>query len=52
MSRILIIEDETPMRTALTDLLASEGYRVLSAADGETGLQRALARNPTSFCWT
>ena len=46
MSRILIIEDETPMRTALTDLLASEGYRVLAAADGEAGLQRALAEKP------
>jgi DNA-binding response OmpR family regulator len=46
MERILIIEDETPMRTALADLLESEGYRVLTAADGETGLQRALAEKP------
>jgi len=42
MSRILIIEDEAPMRTALADLLTAEGYRVLTAADGESGLQRAL----------
>ena len=46
MSRILIIEDELPMRTALADCLAAEGYRVLTAADGETGLQRALADKP------
>ena len=46
MSRILIIEDEAPMRTALADLLAAEGYRVLSAADGECGLQRALDEKP------
>jgi len=46
MERILIIEDEAPMRTALTDLLAAEGYRVLAAADGESGLQRALAEKP------
>jgi DNA-binding response OmpR family regulator len=46
MERILIIEDETPMRTALADLLASEGYRTLTAADGESGLQRALAEKP------
>ena len=46
MERILIIEDETPMRTALADLLAAEGYRVLTAADGESGLQRALAEKP------
>ncbi len=44
--RILIIEDETPMRTALTDLLSAEGYRVLAAADGESGLQRALDEKP------
>ena len=44
--RILIIEDETPMRTALTDLFASEGFRVLAAADGESGLKRALAEKP------
>jgi DNA-binding response OmpR family regulator len=46
MSRILIIEDETPMRTALVDLLAAEGYRVFAAADGERGLQRALDDKP------
>jgi DNA-binding response OmpR family regulator len=46
MERILIIEDETPMRTALADLLVGEGYRVLAAADGESGLERALAEKP------
>ena len=46
MERILIIEDETPMRTALADLLAAEGYRALTAADGESGLARALAEKP------
>jgi DNA-binding response OmpR family regulator len=44
--RILIIEDEAPMRRALGDLLAAEGYRALTAADGEGGLQRALAEKP------
>ena len=46
MERILIIEDEAPMRTALADLLAGEGYRALTAADGESGLERALAEKP------
>jgi len=46
MSRILIIEDELPMRTALKDCLESEGYRVLAAADGESGLKRALEEKP------
>ena len=46
MERILIIEDETPMRTALADLLTAEGYRTMTAADGEAGLKRALAEKP------
>jgi DNA-binding response OmpR family regulator len=46
MSRILIIEDEAPMRMALADLLAGEGHRTLTAADGESGLQRVLDEKP------
>src|SRR5215471_10645882 len=46
MERILIVEDELPMRTALADVLAAEGYRVLGAADGELGLRRALQEKP------
>ena len=34
------------MRTALKDCLEAEGHRVLTAADGETGLQRALDEKP------
>src|SRR6266566_5184977 len=44
--RLLIIEDELPMRTALTDCLAAEGYRVLTAIDGRGGLERALEEKP------
>jgi DNA-binding response OmpR family regulator len=44
--RLLIIEDELPMRTALADALAAEGYRILTAADGQAGLDRALAEKP------
>jgi DNA-binding response OmpR family regulator len=46
MQRILIIEDELPMRTALLDVLQAEGYRVLAAADGESGLERAMTEKP------
>src|SRR5687767_12777782 len=46
MSRILIIEDELPMRTGLEDCLSGEGYRVLCAADGEIGLRRAIEEKP------
>jgi DNA-binding response OmpR family regulator len=45
-ARILIVEDELPMRTALEDCLAAEGFRVLTAADGERGLERALKEKP------
>ena len=41
--KLLIIEDELPMRTALCETLAADGYKVRSAADGETGLERALS---------
>jgi DNA-binding response OmpR family regulator len=46
MSRILIIEDEAPMRVALRDILEAEGHRVLAAADGADGLQCALDEKP------
>lgn len=34
------------MRTALADLLTAEGYRTLTAVDGESGLKRALSEKP------
>src|ERR1041385_9198834 len=46
MERILIVEDELPMRTALADVVQAEGYRVLTAADGEAGLPRAREEKP------
>ncbi len=38
---MLVIEDEFPMRTALVETLAAEGYRVRAAADGIAGLELA-----------
>ncbi len=43
--RILLIEDEPGLVMTLTDRLRSEGYAVESAADGETGLARALSEH-------
>lgn len=40
--RLLIIEDEFPMRNALSETLQAEGYRTITAADGPSGLERAL----------
>ena len=41
-AHILIVEDEPAIRTGLEDLLVFHGYRVTSAEDGRTGLERAL----------
>jgi len=41
-SRILLIEDEPGLVLTVSDLLSTEGYDVESAADGETGLNKAL----------
>jgi DNA-binding response OmpR family regulator len=39
--KLLVIEDEHAMRTALLETLSAEGYRVRSAADGIAGLEMA-----------
>lgn len=44
-SHILLIEDEPGLVITVTDLLAGAGYEVDSAADGESGLAKALARH-------
>ncbi len=44
--RVLVIEDERPLRIVLEDILRAEGYRVLSAADGEEGLALTLREKP------
>ena len=37
-SLILVIDDEEPVREAVTDILESVGIRVITAADGEAGV--------------
>lgn len=44
--RLLLIEDEPAMQLALGDLLRAEGYRVTVAADGPSGLARAVTDLP------
>ena len=44
--RVLVVEDEAPMRMALEDILKADGYRVLTAADGEAGLALAVGEKP------
>ena len=45
-ARILVIEDEGAMRTVLKDILELQGFRVMTAADGEQGLQTAIGEKP------
>jgi DNA-binding response OmpR family regulator len=44
--RLLIVEDEAVLLRGLKDTFVSQGCEVLAAADGETGLELALSRNP------
>lgn len=38
MSKILVIDDEQGIRTVLSDVLEDEGFEVITAADGKSGL--------------
>jgi len=46
MAALLIIEDHAPLRRNLEDMLALEGHRVLTAADGPAGLRLAREQRP------
>lgn len=43
---ILVVEDERPLRDALVDKLAADGFEVLSAENGQLGLDIALQDKP------
>jgi DNA-binding response OmpR family regulator len=45
-TKILIVEDEPAMVAGLRDNFEYEGYEVISADDGASGLERALSDNP------
>ena len=44
--RILLIEDEADLRNALKLNLKEQGYKVISAADGYEGLEKARTKSP------
>ena len=44
--RILVIEDDPQMLLGLRDNLELEGYEVVTAADGEAGLAKAISTAP------
>ena len=43
---LLLVEDEAAFRTIYQDMLESGGFQVLTAADGEAGLNMALSQKP------
>ena len=44
--KILIVEDEAPLRNAVTDILTFEGFTVFQAKNGQEGLEIALKERP------
>ena len=46
MTRVLVIDDEAPIRLLCRVNLEAEGMEVLEAADGPAGLDRARAERP------
>lgn len=44
--KILFIEDEQVMQKAVSEFLGAKGYNVISALDGESGLDRARKESP------
>ncbi|HJR91785.1 MAG TPA: response regulator transcription factor [Acidimicrobiia bacterium] len=45
--RVLVVEDETALVESIRFTLESEGYEVLTAADGVDGLRQARDKNPS-----
>ena len=43
---MLIIEDDLVLQKALTEYLVAEGFEVITASDGETGVNLAMTERP------
>ncbi len=46
MTKILVIEDEEPVRENLVELLSAEGYQAIEAKDGVDGVRMTRQENP------
>src|SRR3989442_12400990 len=51
MTRILIIDDEAPVRDLLRQMLEKEGYEVVEAREGDIGI-RLFCENPADLIIT
>ena len=46
MTKILFVEDESALQKTMNEILQQEGFEVLSAYDGKTGLETAQKEKP------
>lgn len=46
MKKILFIEDESALQKTFGEILSQEGYEMIPALDGETGLKMAKTKKP------
>ena len=46
MAKILVVEDERPVRRLLVDTISDEGYYVREAEDGEQALSKIYQEQP------
>lgn|SRR5690349_17885829 len=46
MATLLVIEDEAPLRANIARILSAEGYEVITAIDGNEGMQRVRENRP------
>ena len=46
MKKILFVEDESALQKTFGGILEQEGYKMISALDGETGLKLAQTERP------
>jgi len=46
MKKILFIEDESALQKTFGEIITQEGYQMMSALDGETGLRMAKTKKP------
>jgi DNA-binding response OmpR family regulator len=44
--KILVVDDEPNLREMLSDILSSEGFTVVTACNGEEGLQKVYSESP------
>ena len=44
--KILIIEDDRALQSALVEMLSQEGYETISAYDGQEGMEKAEVEKP------